>query len=190
MPWQPTTIAGPKQARVANPESVIRMLKKAKRPLFIIGPVIICDEGCDETVCHKAKIRSSCMDIAKEWDIPVVTVGHAFKSFLKEGFDTEPMGIIEIVNLLKDPEWKGLRGEGQHDLVLFIGVTYYIASQGLSTLKHFAQHLVTVTLCKFFHPNADASFPNMSDKKWLKYLEKLKISLRILNQEINTIRRV
>jgi acetyl-CoA decarbonylase/synthase complex subunit epsilon len=48
-----------------------------------------------------------------------------------------------------------------------------MGSQGLSTLKHVAPHLKTLTLCKFFHSNADASFPNMKDEEWLKYLEKL-----------------
>ena len=67
-----------------------------------------------------------------------------------------------------------MKGEGQHDLVIFIGGIYYIASQGLSTLKHFAPNLKTVTLCKYFHSNADASFPNMNDVEWFIYLEKMK----------------
>lgn len=172
-PWQPTTIAGPKQANIAKPETVIRMLMKAKRPLLIIGPVITCAEDDDATSTQESELRSLCIKTAETWDVPVVTVGNAFQKFHQEGFETEPMGLIEIVNLLKDPEWEGIRGEGQHDLVIFIGVTYYMAAQGLSTLKHFASHLKTVTLCKYFHSNADASFPNMSDKKWIKYLEKL-----------------
>ena len=49
----------------------------------------------------------------------------------------------------------------------------YLASQGLSSLKHFAPHLKTLTICKFFHSNADASFPNMKDEEWLKYLAKM-----------------
>jgi acetyl-CoA decarbonylase/synthase complex subunit epsilon len=95
-----------------------------------------------------------------------------YKTLTENGVKSKRYGAIEIVNLLKDPEWKGVDGEGSHDLVLFIGVTYYLASQGLSSLKHFAPHLKTLTLCKFFHSNADASFPNMSDSEWIKYLEK------------------
>jgi acetyl-CoA decarbonylase/synthase complex subunit epsilon len=174
IPWQPTAIAGPRQARVAKKDTAVRMLEKAERPLLVIGPIITCSESCNDSDCNKEIIRSLCMDIARNWDIPVVTLGPAYKSFKEEGFETEVMGVIELINLLKDPEWEGFRREGQHDLVLFIGVTYYIASQGLSTLKHFAPHLKTLTLCKLFHPNADVSFPNMSEKKWLKLLENMK----------------
>jgi acetyl-CoA decarbonylase/synthase complex subunit epsilon len=55
--------------------------------------------------------------------------------------------------------------------VLFLGITYQLASQGLSTLKHFAFHLKTIALCKWYHPNADWSFPNMKDDEWEKKLE-------------------
>jgi acetyl-CoA decarbonylase/synthase complex subunit epsilon len=138
----------------------------------VAGPLLVNEKASDEAEFNKA-LRAQCINMARKWEIPVVTAGHAFKSFLDDGFETEAMGIIEIVNLLKDPEWKGLKGKGQHDLVIFIGVTYYIASQGLSTLKHFAPHLKTVAICKSFHPNADVSFPNRDSKKWLKSLEEL-----------------
>jgi len=36
------------------------------------------------------------------------------------------MGAIEITNLLKIPEWGGVRGEGQHDLAIFTDVLYYL----------------------------------------------------------------
>ena len=162
IPWQPTTIAGPKQALPVTPETAEMMLKKAKRPLMIIGPLIK-----DSPVLSLASL------IAEKWNVPIVSTGDAFKALNEADVKSKPYGVVEIVNLLKDPEWKGINGEGQHDLVLFIGVIYYIGSQGLSTLKHFAPHLKTLTLCKFFHSNADASFPNMKDEEWIKYLEKL-----------------
>ncbi len=163
IPWQPTVIAGPKQALLVTPETAKMMLKKAKRPLFVVGPL-----------AKEEPILTLTKEIAEHWDLPVVTTGDAYKIFKDAGLDSKQNGIVEIVNLLKDPEWKGVKGEGQHDLVMFIGCIYYIASQGLSTLKHFAPHLKTLTICKFFHSNADASFPNMKDEEWLKYLEKMK----------------
>jgi len=39
------------------------------------------------------------------------------------------MGAIEITNLLKSPEWDGVRGEGQHDLAIFTDVLYYLEAQ-------------------------------------------------------------
>ena len=162
IPWQPTVIAGPKQALLVTPETAEMMLKKAKRPLMIMGPLV-----------KDSPVLALAAQIAEKWHIPLVSTGDAFKALNEVDVKSKSYGVVEIVNLLKDPEWEGVNGKGQHDLVLFIGVIYYIGSQGLSTLKHFAPHLKTLTLCKFFHSNADASFPNMKDEEWIKYLEKL-----------------
>ena len=162
IPWQPTVIAGPKQALLVTPETAEMMLQKAKRPLMVIGPII-----------NDSPIQVLATKIAEKWKIPIVSTGDAFKSLNEAGVSSTSYGVVEIINLLKDPDWKGIDGEGKHDLVVFIGVIYYVASQGLSTLKHFAPHLKTLTLCKYFHSNADASFPNMKDEEWIKYLEKL-----------------
>lgn len=162
IPWQPTVIAGPKQALLVTPETAEMMLKKAKRPLMIIGPLV-----------KDSHVLSIAVQIAKKWDIPIVSTGDTFKTLNEANTLSKPYGVVEIVNLLKDPKWEGINGKGQHDLAIFIGVIYYIGSQGLSTLKHFAPHLKTLTICKFFHSNADASFPNMKDEEWIRYLEKL-----------------
>lgn len=162
IPWQPTVIAGPKQALLVTPETAELMIKKAKRPLLVLGPLV-----------KEEPLLSLSVGIAEKWNLPVVTTADAYKAFKEKGLDPTSYGIVEIVNLLKDPEWAGVNGEGQHDLVIFAGCIYYIASQGLSTLKHFAPHTKTLTICKFFHSNADASFPNMKDEEWLKYLEKM-----------------
>ena len=163
IPWQPTVIAGPKQSLLVTPETAKLMLQKAKRPLFVVGSY-----GKNEP------LKSYVKDIAETWDLPIVTTADTFKAFHEDGIKADSYGIVEITNLLKDPEWRGVKGEGQHDLVVFVGVIYYIASQGLSTLKHFAPHLKTLTICKFFHSNADASFPNMKDEEWYNYLNKMK----------------
>jgi acetyl-CoA decarbonylase/synthase complex subunit epsilon len=163
IPWQPTVIAGPKQALLVTPETAKMMLKKAKRPLLVLGPL-----------AKEEPLISHSIDIAEKWDLPIVTTADTFKVYFDRGVETKAYGVVEILNLLKDPEWKGINGKRQHDLVIFIGGIYYMASQGLSTLKHFAPHLKTLTLCKYFHSNADASFPNMKDGEWSIYLEKMK----------------
>ncbi|BDZ66654.1 CO dehydrogenase/acetyl-CoA synthase complex subunit epsilon [Methanobacterium ferruginis] len=162
IPWQPTVIAGPKQALLVTPETAELMIKKAKRPLFILGPLV----KEDPLLTYATKI-------AEKWNLQVVTTADAYKPFNDKGLNPTAYGVVEIVNLLKDPEWQGVDGEGQHDLVIFMGCIYYIASQGLSSLKHYAPHLKTLTICKFFHSNADASFPNLKDEEWFKYLEKM-----------------
>ena len=163
IPWQPTAIAGPKQALLVTPETAKMMLKKAKRPLLVLGPL-----------AKEEPLISHSIEIAEKWDLPIVTTADTFKIYRDRVVETKAYGVVEILNLLKDPEWNGIKGEGPHDLVIFIGGIYYMASQGLSTLKHFAPHLKTLTLCKYFHSNADASFPNMKDGEWSIYLEKMK----------------
>jgi acetyl-CoA decarbonylase/synthase complex subunit epsilon len=163
IPWQPTVIAGPKQALMVTPETANMMVKKAKRPLLILGPL-----------AKEEPLATHSIEIAEKWDLPIVTTADTFKIYLEKGVKTKAYGAVEIINLLKDPEWKGLEGEGQHDLVIFIGGIYYMASQVLSSLKHFAPHITTLTLCKYFHSNANASFPNMKDEEWSIYLEKMK----------------
>ncbi|HTX61354.1 MAG TPA: CO dehydrogenase/acetyl-CoA synthase complex subunit epsilon [Methanobacterium sp.] len=162
IPWQPTVIAGPKQALLVTPETAEMMIQKAKRPLMVMGPII-----------NNSPAQDLAVKIAERYEIPIVSTGDAYKSLNEEGVASKPYGMVEIINLLKDPDWNGIQAEGQHDLVVFVGVNYYMGSQGLSTLKHFAPHLKTLTLCKFFHSNADASFPNMKDERWFSYLEKL-----------------
>ncbi|MCQ8904745.1 MAG: CO dehydrogenase/acetyl-CoA synthase complex subunit epsilon, partial [Methanothermobacter sp.] len=39
IPWQPTVIAGPKQAMLVTPETATMMIKKARRPLMVVGPL-------------------------------------------------------------------------------------------------------------------------------------------------------
>ena len=133
IPWQPTAIAGPKQALLVTPETAKMMLKKAKRPLLVLGPL-----------AKEEPLLSHSIEIAEKWDLPIVTTADTFKIYMDRGVETKAYGVVEILNLLKDPEWNGIKGEGPHDLVIFIGGIYYMASQGLSTLKHFAPHLKTL----------------------------------------------
>lgn len=162
IPWQPTTIAGPKQAMLVTPETAEMMMQKARRPLMVIGPLI-----------NNTPVQDLAVKIADKWAMPIASTGDAYKSLKEKDVASHMYGLVEIVNLLKDSNWDGMSGEGQHDLAVFIGVNYYMGSQGLSTLKHFAPHLKTLTLCRFFHSNADASFPNLKETKWIEYLEKL-----------------
>jgi len=84
------------------------------------------------------------------------------------------LDIIEIINHLKNPEWKGVKGEGNHDIVLFFGIRTDLATQGLSTLKHYAPHLKTMTLCKYYFPHASLSLANYrKDAKWQEFLDKM-----------------
>jgi acetyl-CoA decarbonylase/synthase complex subunit epsilon len=43
----------------------------------------------------------------------------------------------------------------------------------LSTLKHFAPKLKTISIDRFYHPNAQFSLENLSPEKWKEGLDAL-----------------
>ena len=145
------------------------LIRKAKRPLLVIGPLLLESTSDDKLLLEYA------IDIAKAGNIPVCATAQTKGKLLELGVQPESVyDTVEIVNALKDPDWQGVKKEGNHDLVMFCGIRSDLGSQGLSTLKHFAPHLKTMTLCKHYFPHANYSLPNFKkDEKWLSFLESL-----------------
>jgi acetyl-CoA decarbonylase/synthase complex subunit epsilon len=161
--WNPALISI-KPASVWPPEMAALTIKQSKNPLFVMGSLL---NDIPEEIAKKS------LEIAKKRNIKVVATGGSSLTLSKLNFKAEVIGVIELINHLKDPEWGGFDGQGNYDLVCFIGVPYYLGSQGLSTLKNFAPHIKTLTLCRFMHPNADMSYPNMPYEEWVDWLTKL-----------------
>ena len=165
-PWQTAEIPGPKKALViTKPEVVATMIKKAKRPILVVGHKAV------ETEMDKKKLIDLMVELAKKAEIPVVATAHIVGEFHKRkhkpaGF----MSAVDIGNRLVDPEWTGIEGKGQHDLALFVGLPYYMEWTILSGLKHYAPNLKTISLDNVYHPHASWSFPNSSTKDWVKNL--------------------
>nr|WP_048060546.1 CO dehydrogenase/acetyl-CoA synthase complex subunit epsilon [Methanothermus fervidus] len=145
-----------------KPETFKSMLKRFDRPLLVAGPLVIENSVLDLVI-----------NIIKRWNLPVVATANTYKFFAEKNVEAKAYGLVEIVNLLQDKQWKGLDGKGQYNLVIFIGCNYNVLLQCLSSLKHFAPHIKTITICKHYYPNAYASFPNMDNRRWLKYLKKI-----------------
>ncbi len=156
-------------AEMKDPKALARVIKKASRPLLVVGP-----KALSIKIGEKLFIEYL-VEIAKAGNIPVCATAHTKGKLEELGLVPDSTyDIMEIINHLKDPEWKGVKGEGNHDLVLFGGFRTDLGNQGLSTLKHFAPHLRTMTLCKFYYPNATFSLPNMrKDEDWKALLEGL-----------------
>lgn len=166
--WNPA-LSCTNQAKVWPSKMAALSIKKSKRPLFIMGSLL---NEIPQEITEKS------VQIAKNKDIPVVATGGSSLALSKSNFKPDDtMGVIEIINHLKNPQWKGLDGKGNYDLVCFIGVPYYIGSQGLATLKNFAPHLKTMTLCRFMHPNADMSCPNLNYEDWQVWLSEVEKDL-------------
>ena len=149
-------LTGVKGARVMDdPGEYANLIKKSARPLLVLGMRVV------EWSCEGKPLLDYALDIAKAQDIPICATAHVQKKMLEQGVTPQSTyDAVEIVNHLKDPEWQGVKKEGNHDLVMFFGFRTDMGNQGLSTLKHFAPHLKTMTLCKYVYPNADYSLPN------------------------------
>ncbi len=149
-------------------------IKKAKRPLLVIGPLLL------ESLPDGKLLLEYALDIAKAARIPICATAQTRGKIVELGVQPDSLyDAVEIVNALKDPDWRGVKKEGNHDLVLFFGIRSDLGNQSLSTLKHFAPHLKTMTLCKHYFPHASYSLPNFKkDAKWQEFLESLIANLK------------
>jgi acetyl-CoA decarbonylase/synthase complex subunit epsilon len=167
-----TGVKGAMEMKEADP--LVKIIKKAARPLLVIGPQAL------EVQVNGRPFIEYLVELARAGNIPICATAHTKKKLLELGVTPESTyDLIEIINALKDAEWKGVKGEGCHDLVLFGGVRTDLGNQGLSALKHFAPHLKTMTLCKYYYPNANFSLPNYrKDEEWKALLENLIAGLK------------
>jgi len=161
-PWQTAEIAGPKKALlILKPEVVVAMVKRAKRPILIVGHLAAEDYSDD------VKMIDYAIRMSRTAAIPVVATAHMTTEFIKRGF--QPAGwmpAMDIGNRLKDHQWKGLDGMSPYDLAMFMGLPYYMEFVILAGLKHFSADLKTISLGRFYNPHASWSFPNLSVKDW------------------------
>ena len=161
-PWQKAEIAGPKKALlILKPEVVVAMVKRAKRPILIVGHLAAEDYSDD------VKMIDYAIRMSRTAAIPVVATAHMTTEFIKRGF--QPAGwmpAMDIGNRLKDCQWKGLDGVNPYDLAMFMGLPYYMEFVILAGLKHFSADLKTISLGRFYNPHASWSFPNLSVKDW------------------------
>jgi acetyl-CoA decarbonylase/synthase complex subunit epsilon len=161
-PWQKAEIAGPKKALlILKPEVVVAMVKRAKRPILVVG------HQAAEDYTDDVRMIDNAVKMSQTASIPVVATAHLASEFIKRGArPASSMSAMDIGNRLVDPEWRGLDGKGQYDLALFMGLPYYMQFVILSGLKHFSKELKTISLDRFYNPHATWSFPNLSVKDW------------------------
>ncbi|MEM3382638.1 MAG: CO dehydrogenase/acetyl-CoA synthase complex subunit epsilon [Nitrososphaerales archaeon] len=165
-PWQIADIPGPKQAHVLRVEMFPKIAKTLKRPLMVVGSRKEAFEGND--------LEKYIVELAKLMNSPLVVSPGLCKNFINfKDIKVICMGIEDLINRLKDKDWKGFDDEGNYDAVIFIAGIYYFQSLMLSTLKHFAPHLKTFSIDRFYHPNAEFSFENMSEKRWIQEIKSL-----------------
>jgi len=166
-PWQTAEIAGPKKAfLILKPDVVVAMVKRAKRPLLVVGH-LAAEAGSEYDNLIEYAIRMS-----KATGVPVVATAHTVKAFLQVGFQPAAhMSAMDIGNRLQDASWMGLDGLGPYDLALFTGLPYYMEFVILSALKHFSPSLTTMSLDRYYTPHATWSFPNLKIADWRESFE-------------------
>jgi acetyl-CoA decarbonylase/synthase complex subunit epsilon len=165
-PFDIANVPGPEMARVASPEVIGNAIASAKRPLLVVGSEILEDELIDKAI-----------EIGK-CGIPIAASGHSIRGFVEKGYeDAKYIELHEFTNYLRDPDWKGMDGEGNYDMVIFFGIIYYYASEMLSCIKNFATSplMRSVSIDRYYHPNARMSFENISPKDMDRYKEMLDI---------------
>ena len=133
-PWQCAEIAATKKANpIQKPEIAVAMIKKASRPLLIVGSY------ATERYMEGKQLIEYLIDFANASKVPVVATAHMVGEFLKRGYQPAGfMSAMDIGNRIVDPEWKGLDGKGPYDLVMFVGLPFYMEELILSGLMHFA----------------------------------------------------
>jgi len=163
-------IPGPiKAVVIKEPRTVAAMIKKAKRPLIIIGDLITKYdvEGFDSL--------NIVTEIAKAVDAHINVTGPLIRKFRKMGYDkVYLMSTPEIVDRLRDESWKGHDGKGKYDLVIFMGFRYYYAWLMLNGLKHYAfKWLKTLSLDSYYQPNATFTLSTMDINKWREFIKEI-----------------
>jgi acetyl-CoA decarbonylase/synthase complex subunit epsilon len=166
-PWQCAEIAATKKANPINkPEIAVAMIKKASRPLLIVGSY------ATERWMEGKQLIDYLIDFANASKVPVVATAHMVGEFLKRGYQPAGfMSAMDVGNRIVDPKWKGLDGKGPYDLVVFVGLPFYMEELMLSGLMHFAPDQKTMTLDNLYHPHASWSFPNATLEEWAANLK-------------------
>lgn len=163
--WQVANIPGPQIANVLEPELAATMIKKAKNPIILVGPGVSAKLG-------EKTLADIIIELSKGKKIPIIATADSLIEFAERKFDVYSMGLVEAADRLRDEDWS-VNSRGGHDLVIFLGINYCFESQILSILKNFAPHLKTITLDRYFHPNADWSFQNLKYEEWEKHLYRI-----------------
>ena len=166
-PWQCAEIAATKKANsIQKPEVAVAMIKRAENPILIVGSHAV------EHYMEGKPLIEFLINFANASKIPVVATAHMVGEFLKRGYTPAAfMSAMDIGNRLVDPTWRGLDDKGHPDMVLFVGLPYYMEALILSGLKHFAPDLKTMTLDNMYHAHASWSFPNGTLEEWANNLK-------------------
>ncbi len=94
-PWQCAEIAATKKANPINkPEIAVAMIKRASRPLLIVG------SNATERWMEGKQLIEYLIDFANASKVPVVATAHMVGEFLKRGY--QPAGFMSAMDIGKE----------------------------------------------------------------------------------------
>ncbi|MFQ6071589.1 MAG: CO dehydrogenase/acetyl-CoA synthase complex subunit epsilon [Methanosarcinales archaeon] len=154
-------LPGPKSAKAIKPIVAGKLISKAKRPLLVVGSDILKNNLIEKAI----KIG--------EKGIPIAATGNSLKGLARyKNLKVNYINLNALVSYLGDREWKGFDKEGNYDLIIFLANKYYYASQLMSLLKNFSK-VKTISIDRYYYPNADLSFGNLKEEDFLQALEEV-----------------
>ncbi|MCS7139832.1 MAG: CO dehydrogenase/acetyl-CoA synthase complex subunit epsilon [Candidatus Nezhaarchaeota archaeon] len=157
-PWQWGNVPGHEMATPVKGDVVAKLIKASKRPLVVVGGAALKEKWGDKLLIDFVA------ELAKA-GMPVIATAHVYKALRDRGVEPAAiMSLADITNRLQDPAWS-IDGKGPHDLIIYVGILYQFQSQMLSTLKSFT-NLRTLSLDRYFQPNATFSMPNLRQEEW------------------------
>lgn len=148
-----------REATAVKPKVIANMIKKAKRPLLVTGGQLLKEE---KLVDFAAKFA--------EKGNPIAATAGSSKPLMEKGIKpvSKTFTLHQITQFLLDEEFKGFDGQGNYDVVIFLGFLPYYLSRMLSALKHFSD-ITTIAIDEFYQPHAKLSFTNLTKDKELHY---------------------
>ncbi len=166
-PGQTAEIGGPKRALLLpKPEIAASMIKRAKRPLLVVG------SEADRMGTEDGDLIDTAILLNRRSKVTVVATGHLIREFRERGVgDVNSMPLMNLGDRLRDPHWGGFDGGGPYDLVVFAGLPYYLEWLVQSGLKSFAQGLTTVSLSRSYQPNASWSLGTVREGDWVEAID-------------------
>ncbi|PCN50420.1 hypothetical protein B6U99_04460 [Candidatus Geothermarchaeota archaeon ex4572_27] len=170
-PWQTAEVPYViKSMPATEARRVAAILKAARRPLIVVGDRIRTYRVGDTDPLDLV------LEIARAVNATVNVTGPLIVEVRKRGYEKAYlMPLMEVIDRLRDPEWKGHDGEGRYDLAVFIGFPYYFEWVALNGLKHFApdRGFRTLTLDPHYQPNSTFSLVNMPLEKWVEFIKEV-----------------
>jgi acetyl-CoA decarbonylase/synthase complex subunit epsilon len=153
IPFEMAQIPGPEMAKTYMPKVIGAIIKKAKRPLLVVGAELF-----DDPIMFDKAI-----EIGKT-GIPIAATAHSVKGFVDRNYldNVYQIGLHPLTANIRFEDYNGLDGKGNYDVVIFMGIFYKFANAMFSTLKHFNRNIKRVSIDRYYHVNADMTFGNMA----------------------------